>query len=269
MTDETKTEFKAEGDPAFPAENTENDNSAESSTEKTADDQTQSQEGEKKTPADKKDDKGSDKDNFADHPRWQEREEDWTKRFNAQETRHTGEISKLREEFDDKYGKSDTKTQNDSETPPVPSWWGGDEEQWAAYVKDQEVVVAKAEERAINRITQQKTEEQKAIDDATTYMNESIATIETDKTINPTGEKVDRNKLLKFVLDNELVDTKGRWNYKAGFQMMKAGVVFKKDDSTEDRKKLAGATTSEKTAETKQTNVTTSEDFSKPGARPW
>ena len=270
MSDETKTGFKAEGEPAFQAESTEKENSAESSTEKTTEDQTQSQGGEKEnTGEQKKDGQGSDED-FAKHPRWQEREKDWTERFNKQETRHTDEIAKLREEFIGK--KDDTKTETKVELPAMPSWWGGDEQQWADYCKHQEALVAQAEDRAITRITSKQTEEQKAIKDATDFMTEEVTKIETDKTINPNGEKVDRNKLLKFVLDNDLVDSKGRWNYRAGFQMMKAGVASAKDDKKEtidEKKKVASATTSENRAETKTPNVVTSEDFKKPGARPW
>lgn len=271
MTDETKTGFKTEGDPAFQVESTENDNSAESSTEKTAEDQTQSQGGEKENTGDqKKDDQGADED-FAKHPRWKDREKDWTERFNNQETRHTEEIAKLREEFIGKKDgeKSETKS---TELPAMPSWWGGDESQWAEYCKHQEALVAQAEERAITRITSKQTEEQKKIEEATTFMNDEVTKIESDKTINSQGEKVDRNKLLKFVLDNDLVDSKGRWNYRAGFLMMKSGVASTKDDkkeTTDEKKKIAIATTSENRAETKPSNVTTSTDFQAPGARPW
>lgn len=271
MSDETKTGFKTEGEPAFQVESTEKEDSAESSTEKTTEDQAQSQGGKKEDTGDqKKDGQGSDED-FAKHPRWKERETDWTKRFNDQETRHTDEIAKLREEFVGKVGDKKTETKATA-LPEMPSWWGGDEQQWADYCKHQEALVAQAEERAITRITSKQTEEQKAIDDATKFMNDEVVKIESDQTINPQGEKVDRNKLLKFVLDNDLVDSKGRWNYKAGYQMMKAGVASAKDEKKEnidEKKKVASATTSENRAETKSPNVTSSEDFKKPGARPW
>ena len=270
MSEDTKTGFKTEGDPAFPVESTENDNSAESSTEKTAEDQTQSQGGEKENTGDqKKDDQGADND-FTKHPRWQEREDDWKKRFNEQETRHTDAIEKLREEIVGKVG--DKKTETKADLPAMPSWWGGDEDQWAEYCKHQDALVAQAEERAITRITSKQTEEQNKIKEATDFMNEEVTKIESDKTINPNSEKVDRNKLLKFVLDNDLVDSKGRWNYRAGFLMMKSGVSSTKDEkkeTTDEKKKIASATTSENRAETKPSNVTTSQDFQAPGARPW
>ena len=267
MTDDIKTQFKAEGDPAFPAENTENDNSAESPTgEKTTTDSTQSQDGDQKSGGDKKKEDGEDA-GFADHPRWKERETDWTKRFNEQEKRHVDEIENLRKEVDEKIKP---KAPADGQTPPIPSWFGGDEDQWKEYLKHEEDRTKQAEERAVTRITAKQTEEQKSIDDATKYFNDTVVAIEADKALNPKGEKIDRNKLLKFTLDNDLVDSKGRWNYKAAFELMQTRAVKSPNaENKDERKKIAGATTSENRAETTPPAVTTSADFSKPGARPW
>ena len=266
MNEEIKTQSTSDEKPVFPLDaDKEKENFANSSKEKTDTNSTDSSNQDKKKTEDKK----GGEDNFADHPRWKERETDWTKRFNEQETRHVDEIAKLRQEIDEKYGKKNTG----SESVQVPAWFGGDEDAWKEYLgfleKQNEGILTKAEERALNRITAKQTEEQKAIDVATTYFNESVATIESDKTINPDGTKVDRNKLLKFTLDNDLVDSKGRWNYRAAFQLMKAGVTSTKNNSTDEKKKIAAATTSENRAEEKKAGFTTSADFAKPGARPW
>ena len=242
-----------------PNEGNENDNSSESSTEETNADQTGSPD-QNKNQADKKD--GSDK-GFADDPRWQERENDWKKRFNEQESRHTQSISELRVEIQ----RLSPKT---SDTP-IPDWFNGDEKQWAAFNDHNKGLVNQAKTEAMKEFEAKSAEDQKAIDDATTYFLESVASIESDKTINPQGEKLDdssRNKLLKIAMDNDLVDSKLRWNYRAAYLMMKGSPANLKHD-TSDRKKLAGATTSEKDAETRQTEYATSEDFKKPGARPW
>lgn len=267
MNEEIKTQSVSDEKPVFPLDaDKEKENSADSSTvEKTNTNSTESSEQDKKQTEEKK----GGEENFADHPRWKEREDDWTKRFNEQEKRHVDELTKFRGEIDEKLK---VKTES-SESTQVPAWFGGDEDAWKEYLgfleKQNEGILSKAEERALNRITAKQTEEQKAIDVATTYFNESVATIETDKTINPDGTKVDRNKLLKFTLDNDLVDSKGRWNYRAAFQLMKAGATSVKSDSTDEKKKIAAATTSENRAEEKKAGFTTSTDFAKPGARPW
>lgn len=270
MTEEFMTQFKTEGQPAFPVANEENENSAASSAgEETNIDQTGASDQDNKKTDDENG--GENKDgNFADHPRWKEREDDWKGRFNEQEKRHTDEIAKLREEID---GKIKTATKPADSPIEVPAWFGGDEEQWKQFQEWNQTLVGKAKDDAraetLAEIENKSTAEQKAIDDATTYFNEQVSMIETSKEINPDGVKVDKNKLLKFVLDNDLVDSTGKWNYKAAFIMMKNQGTQAKSTATEEKKKIAGATLSENRSETKPGNFVTSEDFKKPGARPW
>lgn len=262
---EIKTQFKAEGDPVFPlAESKENDNSADSSSgEETKVDPTPSPEEDKTKAEDKKG--ADDKENLADHPRWKEREEDWSKRFNDQEKRHTDELEKIRQSIEEKFEKK-REALADSD---IPSWFGGDAEQWAQYKAHEESRLNEAEERAVKRLESKAEKDQKAIDDATKYFNEEVTAIETDKTLNPDGVKVDRNKLLKFVLDNKLCDTEGRWNYRAGFQLMGTKATTAKKDTIDEKKKVADATMAGDRAETKTPNYATSADFQKPGSRPW
>ena len=261
MTDNTQTQEKSE-DVKFPLDNSkEKDNSADSSTdEKTDTNSTGSSDQDKKSTEKKEGDE-----NFADHPRWKEREDDWIKRFNDQETRHTTEIETIRKDIESKFEK---KRENLADAD-VPEWFGGDAKAWEQYKAHEEARLLEAEERAIKRVEEKAEKGQKAIDEATTFFNDEVKVLETDKEINPEGVKVDRNKLLKFTMDNDLVDSKGRWNYRAAFKLLKAGVSSAKNDSTDEKKKIAAAGLSENKSETKQTNVTTSEDFRKEGARPW
>jgi hypothetical protein len=94
-------------------------------------------------------------------------------------------------------------------------------------------------------------------------MESEISAIEEE-----TGEKVDKNKLLKYTLDNELVDTKGNWNYRVAHRLMKAEKEEKKTVS-EDRKNLADATTSDKKAPPAKPDYSTSDTFNNPMNRPW
>lgn len=271
-------EFRVEGEPAFPAtENKETENSSVSPTgEQTSTEQTQSQEGEQAT-ADTTKKADSEDERLFNHPRWQERETDWKKRFNDQETRHQEDLKGLREEFEQKYGnKKPAEQSNNSGLPDTPpSWFGGDEQAWKEFKQWNEQQSSQVKEAARKEVLDEmksKTDaEQKAIKDATDYMNSEVTTIETDKSLNPNGIKVDKNKLFKIVHDMQLVDTQGRWNYRAGFEIYKsqlAGSGKGKTDTT-DRKAIAAATTSDKRSEPVAPNVTTSDDFKKPGARPW
>lgn len=262
MTEESKTEFRTEGDKAFPVMDKENDNSSSSSEgEENNGDQNGSSSEDQNKDGDKKGTEGDKDAGFLDHPRWKQREEDWKKRFNDQETRHSTELQAIREEF------GAARKDNAKETK-IPAWFGGDQEQWDAYRADRDTELKAAEERAYERVKNEKSGEDKAVKEATEYMQSEITAIESDKELNPDGSKIDPNKLLKFVLDNDLVDSKGRWNYRAGFRMMRANGGTNAQNNTGDRKKIAGATTSESKAESTPKPYKTGADF-KGGNRPW
>jgi len=263
----TGVQFKQEGQNPFAVETPGNENPSDSPTEINDTLPTPSSEGEQK-PDDKKPVEGEG--NFNDHPRWKERETDWTKRFNDQEARHTAELEKIRQDLEAKFA---TK-----ETPPagaeqVPSWFGGDEDQWKEFQSWNNSLLSEAEKRGVEKamkgIEEKTIAEQNAIKEATDYFEAEVTALESDKTVNPQGEKVDRNKLLKFVLDNDMVDSKGRWNYKAGFLAMRGASSNPSKPNNGERRTIAGATIDDKKSEERSSGVTTSDDFNKPGARPW
>jgi len=257
MTEQNEsTQFQRDGDIAEITEDTENEDSEESSTEENDTDDTQTDQGEGKNT-----DQDPDKDKpFHEHPRWKQRETEWETRFNQQEARHQEDLKAIREEFG--------AARKANETQEMPIWFGGTQEQWDAYRKDRDVEIKAAEDRAYERINNAKTSEEKAIEEATAYMQSEMATIESDKTLNPNGIKVDPNKLLKVVMDNELVDSKGRWNYRAGFKILQAQTPAPKAPVvTKERKAIAGATGTESKPETKPAPYKTSADFKK--SKPW
>jgi hypothetical protein len=294
MNEDIKAQFKTEGEPAFPqVADTEKDNSADSSTEEeTTDTTTQSSEGEENSNEDdttSEDDNKEDGDDtsqgdgsddedefkgpFHKHPRWIQRENDLKKRFNDQEKRHVDDLKKIHEETDRKIQEALGNKGDDDTSTELPEWWAGDEGQFKQFEKYLGTLTDKARESAISEMKQKSEGEQKRIDDATEYFNSEVTEIETDNELNPSGVKVDRNKLLKFALDNELVDTQGRWNYKVAWRLMQAGVTKAKTDSNkkkiDEKKKVAGATTTERGAEPAIPTVKTSKDFENPSNRPW
>lgn len=251
MTEKTMAQFNREGYVAL-FEDTENEDSTESPTEINKADDTQAPEGdEKNTPEDPDKDKP-----FHLHPRWKQREEELNKRFNDQELRHQDDMKTVREEF--------TTTRKGDEQTDVPSWFGGTDEQYKDYRASRDAEIQGAEDRAYARVNSTKTAEEKLVSDATNYMKSEMTAIESDATLNPTGSKIDPNKLLKIVMDNDLVDSKGKWNYRAGFRMMQSTTP---KETNEDRKKLADLTNLEAKGESKPANFKTSADFKK--SRPW
>jgi len=246
--EENTMPFKREGDPAFPIENTE-DNSEDSSTEEeeVVVPQSEEEEEEEITTEEKQD-------NFATHPRWKEREGDWKERFNEQEERHSKEIEKLRDNVEVK------KTSDDS--TEIPDWFGGDDKQWKDYERFNNDLISKAREEAVREIQEKGESDKKSIDAATSYMNSEVEALEKEY-----GVKIDRNKLLKTTLDERLVDTEGKWNYRVAYKLMKSSTDFKKQDNLNAKKKIAESTTSDKYSEEKTKDYSTSEDFKY--TRPW
>lgn len=224
----------------------ENDNSSSSQDETNETVDTQSPEGEG---ANTQEDPDKDKP-FHQHPRWKEREDEWDKRYNDQETRHQDDIKKLRDEF--------TPSKKEDEPVVVPDWFGGDEESYKSYLADRKEELQTAEDRAFERLKSSTSAESKAQEEATAFMKSEITAIQSDKDLNPSGQKIDANKLLKIVMDNDLIDSKGKWNYRAGFKLMGNKI---NSSNNKDRKAMAGATTSETKGETKPATLKSRKDF--------
>lgn len=199
---------------------------------------------------------------FHQHPAWKRREEEWKAKFNDQETRHQNDIASIRQEF-----AGMRKENNESEE--IPSWFGGDKDQWNEYRSWTDKQIKAAEERAISRLNENKSAEEKAVKEATEFMRSEIESIEGDQELNPDGKKIDPNKLLKVVMDNDLVDSKGRWNYRAGWRLInsQSPQTSPKKDNTE-RKTIAGATTAQpQRGESTTKQFKTADDFK--NDRPW
>lgn len=260
MEEETAAAFQREGEITFSTESTADDTAADSQSEgENKDKGTHSSDGDNS--------QSDDKTPFHDHPRWKQREEEWNSRFNQQETRHQNDLKEIREEFGQ-------QRKDNAASTKIPTWFGGTQEQWDAYRSDRDADIKAAEDRAVARTKSEfansSKEQTDAVKEATDYMNTEVSALEADKTLNPTGAKIDREKLLKTVVENELIDTKGRWNYRAGMRIMNgapAAPAPKPKPSTNEKKDVAAATTSERGGETKAPTYATSDTFKKD--RPW
>lgn len=169
---------------------------------------------------------------FHEHPRFKELiEEKNTLKTELQELRSFKEQTQpLIERF----------TPKDEITPPA--YWGGDADSYKLFLEDQRRLAQEVEDRAVQRIKAEQEGEDKRIREANEWFEKSVSDIES------TGFKVDRNKLLKTAMDFELVDTQGRWNYKAAAEILKRDE--KPIDLTE-KKQVAASATSEPTPERK------------------
>lgn len=267
MNEETAAVFQREGEITFPVtEDTAEETAADSQSEgENKEEGAQSDDGKKSD--------GEKEPAFHEHPRWKEREDEWNKRFNDQESRHANELKTAIESIRSEFG--DARKDNAQQTK-IPSWFGGTQEQWDAYRTDRDAELKSAQAAAIETATKQIKEsagaESNAVKEATDFMNSEVAAIESNKELNPAGTKIDREALLKVVLENELIDSKGRWNYRAGFKILNGSTVkteAKVNVQNQEKKKVAAATTTSETTKdsSKDTQYATPETFKK--NRPW
>lgn len=230
-------------------------------------------------------DEGNKEDEFKDlpfheHPRWKQREQEWTDRLEKQKT-----------EFDEKIATAvasalaSSKPQSPKEDQldaiaegKIPAWFGGGKDtpeirsMWKEYVAEQKRIITdaekRAEDRAFERMNQGKTAEERAVADANAWFENSVTKIEAEG-----GKRVDRNELLKYVLDNQIIDhaTK-RWDYAKGYRWMMAEKASGQGGNRQTRAEIAGATMSGSGKGGEKgggSSITTSDDFKDPQKRPW
>lgn len=171
--------------------------------------------------------------------------------------------TKLREEFnrdiEARFGRM-TKKEEDGED--IPEWFGGDLKQWKSYLAHQDTIVKKAKEEAIEDFQNSRKAEEDKVKDANDWFEHSVMTIES-----LTGKKIDRNTLLAYTLEHQVIDKQNqRWDYFKAFKDMADAPPDKK--GLDERRKLADGTMKEAgKPEGDQKTFKTSEDFKK--EKPW
>jgi len=209
---------------------------------------------------------------FDKHPRWKQREEEWNKRFDEQESRIQ---SRIEQAIKDAVKNLPSSVANADSLPvQIPAWFGGDEAQWKAFKADQkrelDQVVAMAVKEAVGEVSKTQTAQERAVQEANKHFHDSIQRIEYEN-----KTKVDPNELLQYVLDNKIIDpTTQRWDYEKGYRWMmleKGQGSSKPGADRQGRKNIAGATMKERggTGRESEVVVPNSETFSNPNNRPW
>lgn len=241
--DPEKFAIRREGDAAFPVETP-----AES----------QSVEKVEKVDEDTGDKKPVDDKNlpFHEHPRWKEREDSWNKR-----------LADIKKESDDKIAALESRVAPTVEKEiDVPGWFGGDAEQYKQFLEDQKKLVSNAEQERIQEQQKQADNQKKLVEDATTEFNTALAAIETES-----GEKIDPNKFLKFVMDEQFIDFQSKkWDYTRAWKFYKIANP-PKESNLGNRKAFADATLKDKNTGSTDINnrpFKTAKDF-RGAARPW
>jgi len=256
MPEEIIANFRSEGEPAFPTEETAETTATESQPENNQMGTTPSSEGENNTQMTKQELP------FNKDPRIEDYvERRVQKSIDEFKKTYANDISEIQKKFS-------TAREANAQQEEIPEWFGGDQRQWDQYRAHEDQRLKQAEERAYERIKKERDQEEARVKEANTFFQSELQAIESDKTLNPNGLKIDPNRLLKTAEDFDLIDSKGRWNYRAAWRILENQMASEKGGSTpQNRKQFAGATTSESRPETSPRPFKTSADFKK--NRPW
>jgi hypothetical protein len=153
-----------------------------------------------------------------------------------------------------------------TEAPRVelPSWWGGDEKQWTEFQAHLSTLEEKAAQRAISQFKSEQEQQKSAIESANAWFQSSINDLKSS------GETIDDNtvnRILKKAEEEQLIDSQGRWNYKAAWKLLKAeDTAATPKPNVDEKKQIAGASTAPQT-EPEKRSYKTSDDFR--GKKPW
>lgn len=196
----------------------------------------------KKDPADNGGDKGGgaapDKKPFHEDPEVQNYiTRQVESRLTEVEKKHQTDLEALRKEI-----AAGGKPVVTAEKPP--RWFGGNQEQWEEFQDWVGSRTAKTGEGVLETLNKNQQQKEQAEKEATDFLNSEIAAIQSDKTLNPKGLKVDPKKLLEVALENELIDSKQRWNYRGAWRILRPileAAADEKNAGSKDRKKIAGA----------------------------
>lgn len=168
--------------------------------------------------------------------------------------------AKLKEEMFAEFEKRHGSKKDDGKPDEIPAWFGGNREQWEAYKQHTGEVITRAKEGAIEEFKKNQEAFQSAQKEANEWFDSEVKSLETDN-----KTTIDRNKLLEIVIKHELVDSKGRWNYRAAYEILKGATPTQDNKS---RKALADATNKDGGGgEPEPKAYKTSDDFRK--ERPW
>lgn len=258
MPNENLAHFRTEGEPAFSTESTETveQTTADSLPETNEVEGNPSSEGEnniqmqpKNLPFDK-------------DPRIQDYVDRQVKKhLEGFQKQYATEMSEIKEKFG-------AAREANAKQEEIPEWFGGDQKQWDLYRQHQDSILKQAEERAYKRLQSEKEEDNKRVQEANTFFQSELSEIESSKELNPNNLRIDPNRLLKTAEDFDLIDSKGRWNYKAAWKILQSQMAMENgSQSSRNRKVVAGATTSESRAEAAPAPYKTSADFKK--KKPW
>lgn len=122
-------------------------------------------------------------------------------------------------------------------TEEIPNWftkvYGDDPEIYAQYKEHHKQELAEIKQSAINELKAEEEKSKQELDRYRQEVEDGIAELKAE------GHSFDENALKKIVLDEQLFDSNGKFNFRAGLKLMQTPVS---NPAQEAKKQLAGKT---------------------------
>lgn len=186
----------------------------------------------------------ADEENTPYHKRWKQRE------------------AKLREEYETEMERIKAELTSKSEPSAFARDLYGDDDERKKNLEDfKKQLVAEAKAEALMAVKQEKLQYENAVKRSEAWIDSQLEALTAE------GKSYDKNKLLKIVSDNQLLDAEGNWNIRAAHKIYEA--ENRPDtEKSHARKQLADTTTARSKGDTSKKSKLSWEQMRKAGTHP-
>ena len=186
----------------------------------------------------------ADEENTPYHKRWKQRE------------------AKLREEYETEMERLKSELTSKSESSAFAKDLYGDNEDGKKNLDEwKRQIVSEAKAEALMAVKQEKLQYDNAVKRSEAWIDSQLEALTAE------GKSYDKNKLLKIVSENQLLDAEGNWNIRAAHKIYEAET--RPDTAkSEARKQLADTTTARSKGDTSKKSKLSWEQMRKAGTHP-
>jgi len=186
----------------------------------------------------------ADEENTPYHKRWKQRE------------------AKLREEYETEMERLKSELSSKSEPSAFAKDLYGDNEDGKKNLDDwKKQIVSEAKAEALLAVKQEKLQYENAVKRSEAWIDSQLEALTAE------GRTYDKNKLLKIVSDNQLLDAEGNWNIRAAYKIYE-GENRPDTAKAQARKQLADTTTAPSKGDTSKKSKLSWEQMRKAGTHP-
>lgn len=197
---------------------------------------------------------------FHKHPRWKQREDEWSKTLTETKADYEERISQLEEKF--------SPLLKPNEKISVPAFfakvYGDDPELYKEWLAEEDARTQKIKDETIAEYEHRQVEARQKVEAETKRWTDWVDT--SIKTLKDKGEEFDENELKAIAIKYKPTDEMGNIDFGLALELLKERKTDEKveaDKKSTARKEIAGATKSSSKGESKERDYLTHDDIRK------